>query len=133
MAYGFGARTHVRGEGQDACDLFSLSGNFTQPFFQSKEQALSDYEQTLKTVRLALPVKASKIIKYVCDMAQMEYGTCEDVTQIKNYYVMTLLMAGVVDDMEDSIEQILRAKDMPISIIIVKVGAQDEQDAHNLY
>ena len=46
---------------------------------------------------------------------------------------MTLLMAGVVDDMEDSIEQILRAKDMPISIIIVKVGAQDEQDAHNLY
>lgn len=37
MAYGFGARTHVRGEGQDACDLFSLSGNFTQPFFQSKE------------------------------------------------------------------------------------------------
>jgi hypothetical protein len=78
-------------------------------------------------------VKASKIIKHVCDMAQMEYGTCEDVTQIKNYYVMTLLMAGVVDDMEDSIEQILRAKDMPISIIIVKVGAQDEQDAHNLY
>ena len=46
---------------------------------------------------------------------------------------MTLLMAGVVDDMDDSIEQILRAKDMPISIIIVKVGAQDEQDAHNLY
>jgi hypothetical protein len=28
LAYGFGARTHVRGEGQDACDLFSMSGNY---------------------------------------------------------------------------------------------------------
>jgi hypothetical protein len=39
---------------------------------------------------------------------------------------MTLLMAGVVDDIDDSLEQIMRAKDMPISIIIVKVGSCDE-------
>jgi hypothetical protein len=28
LTYGFGARTHVRGEGQDPCDLFSMTGNF---------------------------------------------------------------------------------------------------------
>lgn len=28
LAYGFGARTHIRGEGQDACDLFSMSGSY---------------------------------------------------------------------------------------------------------
>jgi Zn-dependent M28 family amino/carboxypeptidase len=28
LAYGFGARTHTRGEGQDACDLFSMTGSY---------------------------------------------------------------------------------------------------------
>jgi hypothetical protein len=33
LAYGYGARTHDRGDGaQGACDLFSLSGDFEDPF-----------------------------------------------------------------------------------------------------
>jgi len=52
----------------------------------------------------------------------MEFGTCEDVTQIRNYYVLVLLMAGVIDDLEESLNEILRAKDIPISVVIVKVG-----------
>jgi len=62
----------------------------------------------------------------------MEFGTCEDVTQIRNYYVLVLLMAGVVDDLEESINELLRALDHPVSVVIVKVGNQDEQDAHTL-
>jgi hypothetical protein len=31
-------------------------------------------------------------------------------------------MAGVIDDLEESVNQILRAKDIPISIVIVKIG-----------
>lgn len=78
---------------------------------------------TIKSVRLALPVNYKNIVRFVCDLAQMEFGTASDVTQIKNYYVLTLLMAGVIDDLEDSINEILRAKDLPISVIIVKIGA----------
>lgn len=62
----------------------------------------------------------------------MEFGTCEDVTQIRNYYVLVLLMAGVIDDFEESINEVLRARDIPVSIVVVKVGAQDEQDSMNL-
>ena len=46
--------------------------------------------------------------------------------------MLVLLMAGVVDDLEESINEVLRALDHPISVVIVKVGAQDEMDAHNL-
>ena len=56
MAYGFGARTHVRGEGQDACDLFSMSGDFKSPFAKEQSEMMDYYTSTLKTVRLALPV-----------------------------------------------------------------------------
>ena len=38
-------------------------------------------------------------------------------------------MAGVIDDLEQSLNEILRAKDIPVSIVIVKVGNQDEQDS----
>jgi len=31
-------------------------------------------------------------------------------------------MAGIIDDIEDSINEILRAADLPISVVIVKVG-----------
>lgn len=43
LAYGIGARTHIRGEGQDACDLFSMSGDFQDPFTSSEEELLSCY------------------------------------------------------------------------------------------
>ena len=41
-------------------------------------------------------------------------------------------MAGVVDDLEESINEVLRALDHPVSVVIVKVGNQDEMDAQNL-
>jgi len=48
---------------------------------------------------LALPVNYKSIIKFVCDLAQMEFGTVDNVTDIRNYYVLVLLMAGVIDDL----------------------------------
>lgn len=59
----------------------------------------------------------------------MEMGTASDATHIKNYYVLTLLMAGIIDDIENSINEILRAADLPISVIIIKVG--DSSNAEN--
>ena len=122
MAYGFGARTHNRGEGQDSCDLFSMSGDFQDPFIISQDEILGCYQGTIKSVRLALPVNYSKIVRFVCDLAQMEFGTAVDVTGIRNYYVLVLLMAGVIDDLQNSLNEILRARDVPISVVIVKIG-----------
>ena len=69
-----------------------------------------------------------KVIQFVCDLAQMEFGTACDVTDIKNYYVLVLLMAGVIDDLEQSLNEILRARDIPISVVIVKIGNAEETD-----
>ena len=59
----------------------------------------------------------------------MEFGTVDSVTDIRNYYVLVLLMAGVIDDLQDAVNEVLRAKDIPISIVIVKIGKQDETDS----
>ena len=59
----------------------------------------------------------------------MEVGTVDNVSDIRNYYVLVLLMAGVIDDLQDAVNEVLRAKDIPISIVIVKIGKQEETDS----
>jgi hypothetical protein len=54
LAYGFGART-VQGDGP-ACNLFSMTGDFTEPFINSEESLIEGYRNTLRSVKLALPV-----------------------------------------------------------------------------
>jgi len=41
-------------------------------------------------------------------------------------------MAGVIDDLESALNEIMRAKNLPISITIVKVGSNDERDSSTL-
>jgi hypothetical protein len=83
---------------------------------------MSCYVETIKAIEMTLPIYYKPIVKFVCDLAQCEVGTASDARHIKNYYVLTLLMAGIIDDIEDSINEILRAADLPISVVIVKVG-----------
>jgi hypothetical protein len=65
LAYGFGARTFLNDDGP-ACNLFSMTGDFMNPFVDN----ISDnYRQTLKSVKLSLPVMYKEIIKIVCDLA----------------------------------------------------------------
>jgi hypothetical protein len=54
LAYGFGART-VQGDGP-ASNLFSMTGDFTEPFINSEESLIEGYRNTLRSVKLALPV-----------------------------------------------------------------------------
>lgn len=126
MCYGMGARTQP-GEGP-ACNLISMTGDFEDPFVNTADELINCYAGTIKTVRLALPVNFMNIIKFVCDLAQHEYGTVSDVTQIRNYYKLVILMAGVIDDFQDSLNEILRAANLPISVTIVKIGANAQDN-----
>jgi hypothetical protein len=66
----------------------------------------------------------------VCDLAQIEFGTASEVKQIKNYYVLVLMMAGVIDDFQEALNQILRAAHLPVSVIVIKVGnISDDNDS----
>ena len=51
------------------------------------------------------------------------------IQNVKNYYVLTLLMAGVVDDFMDALNQMLRAAKLPVSIYVVKMGNNPDNDS----
>lgn len=130
LAYGYGART-VEGEGP-ACNLLSMTGDFQDPFVFNEEELLNSYIGTIKSVKLALPVNFKDIIKLVSDLAKVEFATAIDIKQIKNYYILVLLMAGVIDDFQDSLNEILRAAHLPVSVIIIKIGSSQEENDSSL-
>jgi hypothetical protein len=57
-----------------------MSGDFFDPFVDELDELIACYRGTLKTVRLALPVNYTAIIKFVCDLAESEFSKIEDVT-----------------------------------------------------
>jgi len=126
LAYGVGART-LEGNGS-AVDICAMTGDFLDPFVESQAELLNCYEGTLRTVKIAGPVNYQAIVKFVCDLAQLDFGTASDPTQIRNYYVLTILMAGLIDDIDQSVNQILRAAELPISVQIVKIGGVSESE-----
>lgn len=67
LGYGVGART-VSGEGP-ACNLFSMTGDYTDPFIHNEEELINSYAGSIKTVKLALPVNFKDVIKLVSDLA----------------------------------------------------------------
>lgn len=42
-------------------------------------------------------------------------------------------MAGVIDDFQNALNEILRAAKLPVSVIVIKIGSiSDENDSTNL-
>lgn len=114
LTYGVGART-MEGTGP-AVDICSMTGDFLDPYVESQEELLNCYEMTVRAIKISGPVNYKAIVKHVCDLAQMDFGTAPDPSSIRNYYVLTILMAGLIDDIDDSVNEILRAAELPISV-----------------
>ena len=52
------------------------------------------------------------------------------IHEVKNYYVLILQMAGMIDDFKAALDEMLRAANLPISIIVIKMGKNsDENDS----
>ena len=47
--------------------------------------------------------------------------------------MLVILMAGVIDDLEPSLTELIRAANLPVSVILLKVGGiQEENDSASL-
>ena len=67
------------------------------------------------------------ILKFVADLGEKEMEN--GINEVKNYYVLVIYMAGVVDDFMDALNQMLRAAKLPVSIYVVKMGANPDNDS----
>ncbi len=95
---------------------FSLTGDYRNPYCQGIPGVLAAYQRTLTQVQLWGPTNFAPIINHVAGLA----AEARD-----SYFVLLMLTDGAITDLADTEEAIVRAASLPMSIIIVGVGAAD--------
>jgi vacuolar-type H+-ATPase subunit F/Vma7 len=85
------------------------------------------YQHALRNVQLYGPTHFSDIIKLVADMAEGEKVSQNN----QKYFILLIITDGIINDMQKTIDEIVRATSLPLSIIIVGVG-NTEFDSMNV-
>ena len=106
--YGFGAN----GSGNVSC--FSLNER-TNPDIHTLDNIINVYRNKLPKLELAYPSDLSPLIEKCLDRITEE----NDKTY---YHILFIIMDGGVDDIEQTVESLVKASKMPLSVVIVGIG-----------
>ncbi|XP_008838742.1 copine-7 isoform X3 [Nannospalax galili] len=120
-ALGFGARIPPKYE---VSHDFAINFNPEDDECEGIQGVVEAYQNCLPKVQLYGPTNVAPIISKVAGMAAAEERTQE----ASKYYILLILTDGVVTDMSDTREAIVRASHLPMSVIIVGVGNADFTD-----
>eukprot|EP00392_Amoebophrya_sp_AT5.2_P002362 g2367.t1 len=119
--YGFGAKIPPGYTTTSRC--FALNGDFFDPEVDGLEGIVDVYKKTLPIVTLHGPTEFREIIRLAANLAE-PYKDPDGDEDMK-YFILLILTDGVINDMQDTINEIVRASRFPMSIIIVGVGDED--------
>jgi vacuolar-type H+-ATPase subunit F/Vma7 len=104
-----------------ASHCFALNGNIFEPECNGLEGVLKCYRNAINKTTLYGPTYFNEIIAEI-------NGRCE-ATEISNYnqeyHILLIITDGIINDMQKSIDEIVRGSDLPLSIVIVGVGDAD--------
>ena len=118
-SYGFGAQM----PGGVVSHCFALNGNPAAASCAGVEGVLAAYRQALSSVALSGPTCFAPVINAACDMAQ---GTLRDPPSAPlKYFVLLIITDGAVMDIDATLNAVVRASRLPLSLVIVGVGSAD--------
>ena len=85
------------------------------------------YKETLQEIRFHGPTIFTEILKLQIKYAQdsIKFGD-------NKYYILLILTDGVINDFQSSVTQIVKAAELPISIIIIGIGDADFSNMEQL-
>mmetsp|Transcript_4694 Transcript_4694/g.7998 ORF Transcript_4694/g.7998 Transcript_4694/m.7998 type:complete len:200 (-) Transcript_4694:272-871(-) len=120
--YGFGGMLPDSPEGAPS-HCFALNGDIYNPECNQTKGVLQAYYESLKKVQLYGPTHFNEILNYVNGYSE---ALVQEMSQSNQKYTICLIITdGIINDMEKTIEEIVRGSDLPLSIIIVGVGQAD--------
>ena len=125
VGFGFGAKIVPKTGRTSNC--FAMNGNFFDPVVTDYPQLYKAYSESLQKVEISLPVNYESIFNIACDYAEYEKQNHE----ARNYFVLIVVSAGVIDDFDASYEAVSRAADLPLSVLMVKVGNVQLEDVND--
>lgn len=119
-AYGFGAKVPPN---QELSFDFPLNFNLKNPYCSSVLGIVSAYQRCLRKVQPWGPTNVAPIINHVISCTQERMKKNE--SSALKYSILLLMTDGVVTDMDETVNAIVAASYLPISIIIIGIGKAD--------
>ena len=97
---------------------FALNGNIFDPECDGLDGVLEAYKNAIKNLNFFGPTHFNEIINTVNNMAE-DLKVSQDN---QKYIILLIITDGIINDMEQTIDEIVRGSSLPLSIIIVGVG-----------
>ncbi|AES82568.1 putative C2 domain, von Willebrand factor, type A, copine, protein BONZAI [Medicago truncatula] len=116
-AWGFGGKI----PGGIVSHCFNLNGSLTSSEVVGVEGIMEAYGSALRSVSLSGPTLFGPVINLAAQMAAASLSSYNS----SKYYVLLIITDGVVTDLQETINAVVKASDLPLSILIVGVGSTD--------
>ncbi|EFC41626.1 predicted protein [Naegleria gruberi] len=108
--YGFGGK--LPNNKTSYCFAANLDEN--NPEVYGVNGILEAYKHAIENVQLSAPTNFKQIIRKAADLSEE--------SKLTNYYILLILTDGGITDLQETIDEIVRATNLPLSIIIVGIG-----------
>jgi hypothetical protein len=118
--YGFGARLPPSYSHCSHC--FACNGDFFDPEVEGIDEVLRVYQQAATSVVLHGPTCFHEIISIVSAYAE-PYADPEMDHQ--KYAILLILTDGVITDMKQTVNELVKASALPVSVVIIGIGDED--------
>ena len=124
-AFGFGGK--FCGD-NNVSHCFPLNMNPNNPEIQGIDGILQAYRNILNQTRLYGPTFFHYIIDQVISVVKQDV-----ISENKmNYNILMILTDGIIDDMDETIDSLVEASYLPISVIIIGIGDADFTNMNRL-
>ena len=117
-AYGFGGKFYMENK---VSHCYPLNMNPDNPQIQGIDGILATYRNVLNQTQLFGPT----YFHYIIDKVISEVKKDVIAENKMNYNILMILTDGIIDDMDDTIDSLVEASFLPISVIIIGIGDAD--------
>jgi hypothetical protein len=126
-AFGFGASTHFNGAKSPVSHCFALSGNPSEIEACGVEHLMVLYQKALANLELSGPTYFGQLIEESCKLAANFKGEGSNT-----YTTLLIITDGEIHDMDRTVDLIVQASALPLSVVIVGVGNADFSNMNRL-
>jgi len=119
--YGFGGKPHFPTLNQNVVShCFPLTGDVNKAQVMGLQGIMDVYQYALQSVELSGPTYFNPLIVEALKACEINKRDESDV-----YTILLILTDGEIHDMDETIDTIVKAAELPISIVIIGVGNAD--------
>jgi len=117
VLWGFGGRPS---KDDPVSHCFALNFNEGNPEVRSVEEMMEVYKNAFRRVVLSGPTHFHELIEMTCALAGDKLDQ-----EHQHYHILLIITDGVINDPEETINALVEASSLPISVVIAGVGDAD--------